>query len=175
MASMLSAAAGAILCIVFPFLLAYAAASDFLTMKISNRVTGSVVVAFLVYVVVAGLGWSELWPHLAAGGLALLLSFALFARGWIGGGDAKLTAAAALWFGLAHFLDFLLTASLLGGGLTLAILYARTYPLPAFALSLPFAVRLHDRATGIPYGIALSAAALLILPYTAEFVLLATP
>lgn len=175
MAGMFSLAVGTMLCVVFPFLLAYAAASDLLTMKISNRVTSTVAVAFLVYAVTAGFGWSELWPHLAAGALALVLCFGLFARGWIGGGDAKLAAATALWFGLTHLLDYMLMASLLGGALTLAIIYVRSYPLPNFAFALPFAVRLHDRATGVPYGIALAAAALLILPDTADFRTLVTP
>lgn len=152
--------------VVFPFLMAYAAASDLLTMLIPNRINALIVIAFAVYAASAGLGWAELGSHLAAGGLTLLVTFTLFALGHIGGGDAKLAAATALWFGLGYLADYLLIASVLGGVLTLAILYLRTHPLPAFALRWPFALQLHDSRTGIPYGIALAAAALLVLPQT---------
>jgi len=157
---------GFLLCLVFPFLMAYAAASDLLTMTIPNRLNGLVVAAFGLYAVGAGLGWPELAEHLGAGALTLTVTFSLFAFGLIGGGDAKLAAATALWLGFGHLAEYLLVASLLGGILTLAILYVRTYPLPAFTNRLPFAVHLHDAKTGIPYGIALAGAALLVLPVT---------
>lgn len=162
------------LSIIFPFLMAYAAASDMLTMLIPNRVNALILGAFVLYAATAGLGWAELGSHLAAGGLTLLATFTLFALGYIGGGDAKLAAATALWFGLVDVADYLLVASILGGGLTLAILYARTFPLPRFALRWPFALHLHDARTGIPYGIALAAAALLVLPQTQAWERLAT-
>ena len=60
-------AAYLLLCVVFPFLMAYAAASDLLTMRISNRVTGLVFVGFLLYALVSGMDWSDLSRHLAAG------------------------------------------------------------------------------------------------------------
>lgn len=154
------------LSLVFPFLMAYAAASDMLTMLIPNRLNALIVAAFALYAATAGLGWDEIGSHVAAGGLTLLVTFTLFAFGQIGGGDAKLAAVTALWFGLGHVADYLLVASILGGVLTLAILYARAFPLPRFALRLPFALHLHDSRTGIPYGIALAAAALIVLPQT---------
>ncbi|MBD8906900.1 peptidase [Methylorubrum zatmanii] len=144
--------------------MAYAAASDLLTMRISNRVTGLVVLGFALHALLSGMALNELALHLAAGALTLVVAFAMFARGWIGGGDAKLAAGTALWLGIEHLADYLLVASILGGALTLAILYARAYPLPRATLRLPFAVHLHDSRTGIPYGIALAAAALIVLP-----------
>src|SRR5262249_52418386 len=53
---------------------------------------------------------------LAAGCVVLVAAFSLFARGVIGGGDAKLAAATALWLGFDHLLPYLLYASLIGGG-----------------------------------------------------------
>lgn len=161
---MLSLTAYLLLCFVFPFLMAYAAASDLLTMRISNRITGLVFIGFWVYALASGMAWADLLRHVAAGILTLVITFLMFARGWIGGGDAKLAASTALWIGLAHLLDYFILASLLGGPLTLAILSARTRPLPRPVLKLPFAVHLHDTKTGIPYGIALAAAALIVLP-----------
>ena len=50
--------------------------------------------------------------------------------GWVGGGDAKVAASAALWFGFDHLLNYLLYASLFGGALTLLLLQFRQWPLP---------------------------------------------
>ncbi|MBE7247990.1 MAG: peptidase, partial [Actinomycetospora chiangmaiensis] len=72
----------------------------------------------------------------------------------------------ALWLGLDGLGDYLLVASIFGGALTLAILFARSHPLPLRIARMPFALHLHDAKTGIPYGIALAGAALLVLPET---------
>jgi prepilin peptidase CpaA len=104
--------------------------------------------------------------HCAAGLVVLAAAFACFAFGWIGGGDAKVAAAAALWFGFAHLVDYLLIASLFGGALTLFILVFRQWPLPYALAGQHWLLRLHHRDTGIPYGIALAAGALVVYPDT---------
>jgi prepilin peptidase CpaA len=55
---------------------------------------------------------------------------------------------------------------LLGGALTLALLEFRKHALPALLARRPWIERLHKIDGGIPYGIALAAAALLIYPST---------
>jgi prepilin peptidase CpaA len=84
----------------------------------------------------------------------------MFAAGWIGGGDAKLAAATALWLGWDMAMEYAVVASLFGGALTLAILQFRSWPLPRIALGVPWLNHLHQPRTGIPYGIALAAAGL---------------
>lgn len=154
------------LLIVFPFLMAYAASSDLLTMTIPNRVSIILLVAFFAFALACGFTWLELARHAGAGALVLATTFVLFGLRVIGGGDAKLASVTALWLGFDHLLDYLLVASVAGGALTLAILFVRGLPLPIAATRFPFAVRLHHPKTGVPYGIALSAAALAILPET---------
>jgi prepilin peptidase CpaA len=154
------------LLILFPFLMAYAAASDLLTMLIPNRISLALIVGFAVLAASGFLSLGEIGLHVGAAGVVLACTFTLFAMNIIGGGDAKLAAATALWLGFDGLLDYLLAASLLGGLLTLGLLAARAHPLPNPLARLPFALRLHDAKTGIPYGIALAAAALLVLPDT---------
>ena len=154
------------LLIVVPFLMAYAAMRDLLTMLIPNTVSIALVAAFAAFAAVTGLGWSDLSSHLGAGAATLTATFTLFALGYIGGGDAKLAAATALWIGFDQLLAYLTLASLAGGALTLGLLAARSHPLPGFVARLPFVLHLHDAKTGVPYGIALSLAALIILPET---------
>jgi len=155
--------------LVFPALMAFAAASDLVTMTISNWISLALVVAFAVLAPFAGIPLGDIGLHAAVGAGVLALTFAMFAFGWIGGGDAKLAAAVALWFGTAHGLEFALHTAVYGGVLTLGLLTFRRFPLPLFALRHGWVTRLHDRATGVPYGIAIAAGALMVYPETPFF------
>ena len=86
--------------------------------------------------------------------------------GWIGGGDAKVAAAAALWFGFADLMNYLVWASLFGGALTLLLIQFRQWPLPSALTGQAWLLRLHAKDSGIPYGIALAIGALMIYPET---------
>ena len=83
----------------FPALMAYAACSDLLTMRISNRVSLILFFGFVVMGFALRLPLDAWLMHFAAGGLVLVITFALFAAGWVGGGDAKLAAVTAMWLG----------------------------------------------------------------------------
>lgn len=152
--------------LLFPALMAFAAASDLFTMKISNRVSLALVVGFFVLAFAGGMAPYEMLSHVGAGVLLLVAAFTCFAMGWMGGGDAKVAASAALWFGFAPLMDFLLYASLFGGALTLLLLQFRQWPLPYGLAGQAWLARLHDKRTGIPYGIALALGALMVYPET---------
>lgn len=155
-----------IMLVVFPAAMAYAAASDLVSMTISNRLCLVLLAAFVVCAATLGLGWPQLGWHLAAGGLVLVVCFGMFAAGWVGGGDAKLAAVTALWFGFEQLMPYLAIAAIGGGVLTLLLLQIRSVPLPTVAHGWSWARRLHSPTEGVPYGIALAFAALLILPQT---------
>lgn len=152
--------------LLFPALMAFAAASDLFTMTISNRVSLALVAGFLAVALLGGMAPYDLMMHAAAGALVLVVTFGCFAFGWIGGGDAKVASAAALWFGFAQLMDYLLYASLFGGALTLLLLQFRQWPLPYVLVAQPWLARLHAKESGIPYGIALAIGALMIYPQT---------
>ncbi len=151
----------------FSILMVYAAISDLLTLTISNRISAALVLLFVVMAFACGLPVREILWHLGCGAAVLVVAFFLFARGWIGGGDAKLAAATAIWLGFDHLGDYALSASILGGLLTVSIIGLRKWPLPGIFLARQWATRLHDPGTGIPYGIALASAGLLLYPKTA--------
>lgn len=155
--------------LVFPMLMAYAASSDLLTMRISNRLVLLLLGCFFLIALLVGLPLDLVGMHLAAAAVVLALSFAFFALGWIGGGDAKLIAATTLWLGFGGMLQYLLYASLLGGALTLSLLAVRRWPLPLQLKQVGWIDRLHDAKTGVPYGIALAAAGLLVYPSSVIF------
>ena len=150
----------------FPALMAFAAASDLFTMTISNRVSLALAAGFLVLALPSGMGVYDILSHLGAGAAVLTVAFACFTLGWIGGGDAKVAAGAALWFGFGHLLNYLVYASLFGGALTLLLLQFRQWPLPYALAGQPWLLRLHAKESGIPYGIALAIGALTIYPDT---------
>lgn len=150
----------------FPFAMIMAACLDLLTMKLPNRFVIAFAAMFVPAAIACGLGVQEMAMHLAAGAAMLAVSFALFIPGWIGGGDAKFFAATALWLGWDHLLEFALLAAVFGGGLTLAVLALRALPLPVFLSRREWALRLHRPTTGIPYGIAMAMAGVLIFSQT---------
>ena len=150
----------------FPALMAFAASSDLLTMTISNRLSLALAAGFLALALMAGMPLAAIGMHVAAAAAVLTVGFFFFTRGWIGGGDAKLFAATALWFGFDHLLDYAVYASIFGGALTLGLLQFRKLPLPGALARQPWIMRLHEERGGIPYGIALAAAALVIYPKT---------
>jgi prepilin peptidase CpaA len=151
----------------FPAAMAFAAASDLVSMTISNRVSIALIIGFFLLAWMTGMDWADVGRHLLAGLAVLVVAFAFFARGWIGGGDAKLAAATALWLGFSHLMEYLLIASIAGGILTLLLLQLRTLPMPQLLARQKWIARLHDFETGIPYGIALAIAGLMVYPETA--------
>jgi prepilin peptidase CpaA len=158
--------ADAIRLTLFPAMMAFAASSDLLTMTISNRVSLILVGGFFALAAIGGVNAADVLAHLAAGCVVLVAAFGLFARGIIGGGDAKLAAATALWLGFEHLLPYLLYASLLGGALSVALIWFRMAPLPDWLARHAWVGRLHGKDGGVPYGIALAAAALAVYPDT---------
>jgi prepilin peptidase CpaA len=150
----------------FPAVMAFAASSDLLTMTIANRVSLALVGGFVVLAALSGASGADLASHAGAAAAVLAAAFVCFARGWIGGGDAKLAAATTLWLGFGHLLDYLVYASLLGGALTLLIVQFRNFPLPRLLVGRDWAERLHRDGGGVPYGIALAVAALAVYPQT---------
>jgi prepilin peptidase CpaA len=152
--------------LLFPALMAFAAASDLVSMTISNRVSLALVAGFFTLAALGGMGLHDIFSHVGAGATVLAVGFACFAMGWVGGGDAKVAASAALWFGFGHLLDYLLLASLFGGALTLLLLQFRQWPLPYPFARQGWLLKLHAKETGIPYGIALAIGALVVYPET---------
>lgn len=152
--------------IVFPAAMVFAAFSDLFTMTIPNRVSLILIIVYFALAAYIPLSWNAVVMHVSCGFAVLALTFVLFQRGWVGGGDAKLASATALWLGWENLLDYGLVASIAGGALTLVILIMRWNELPARLLSVKFVARLAEKTNGVPYGIALAIAGLLVYPQT---------
>lgn len=151
----------------FPGAMAFAAATDLFTMTVPNRIAIVLLAGFFLLAPVVGLSLSDIGLHSLVGVAALVAAFFCFAMGWIGGGDAKLFAATALWMGPELIFTYTLITALLGGVLTLAILFLRGMPLPVALAGQGWLLRLHDQKAGVPYGIALAVGGLIAYPDSA--------
>lgn len=146
---------------ILPFGLALAAVSDLLTMTIPNRISIVLVTGFLVLAPLTGMPWTEIGMSLVAALAVFGVCFALFAINVMGGGDAKLLTASALWFGFNHsLLAFLVTVGYVGGAVTLIFLLVRSRANSVVAMGIPLPASLVT-ARKIPYGIAIAAAGFL--------------
>ncbi|WEZ84862.1 prepilin peptidase [Rhizobium sp. 32-5/1] len=141
--------------IILPLCLAIAAFSDLFTMTIPNRVSAIILGAFVLVAPLAGLDLTTIGIHLSAGLAVFVVCFALFALNVMGGGDAKLLTASAVWFGFNNSLiEFLIYVSALGGVLAILVLMMRKQENTILASGLPVP-HLLLTAKKIPYGIAI--------------------
>lgn len=135
-------------------------------MTISNKVSIALIAGFLSFSYLIGMDLQTFLWHWAMFLIILVSGFTLFALNIIGGGDAKMAAATGLWLGWSHSFSFLLLSAIFGGLLTILLLKFRSELLPERLLKVEWIMRLHDTKTGVPYGIALGLAALLVYPQT---------
>ena len=146
---------------ILPLGLALAAISDLATMTIPNRVPVALLASFLILAPFSGVAWPEIGMSLVAGLAVFGVCFALFALNVMGGGDAKLLTAAAIWFGFNHsLLVFLVTVGYVGGAVTLVFLLLRSQAGSVMAMGIPLPPSLVN-AKKIPYGIAIAIAGFL--------------
>ncbi|MCI4588767.1 prepilin peptidase [Sphingobium sp. BYY-5] len=132
-------------------LLIAAAITDLRARIISNRLNLTVALLAPLWWLACGLEpWPDMAVQLLGGALVFILFTALFAIGVMGGGDVKLLGALALWFPWQAMLSLIVLMALLGGAVTLAtVLHHRLAKRPG--------------QPEIPYGVAISAAALWVL------------
>jgi prepilin peptidase CpaA len=154
------------------FLLVVAALWDVRRRRIPNFMSGATLL-FGLSSAVASQGWEAFLSGMAACLATILIGWVPWTKGWIGGGDVKLAAAAASAVGLSMLHEYLL-ATALAGGLVALICYvlssrsarrdmvANLKLLPAGIIAEP---DIHGGAgrVSVPYGVACVAGALFVL------------
>lgn len=148
--------------LIFPALMAFAACYDCLCKRISNGLCLLLAATFFPAAIIIALPLDAMLSHVLCGVSALALGFALFAKAWIGGGDAKLFAAGALWFGWTNIVDFAGVTAIAGGFLALGVI---TFQMVCGRFFNSQAGWL-KRDAELPYGIALAFGTLAIYPHS---------
>lgn len=142
----------------FIVLMAIAAIQDILSYTISNWISLMAALVFCVFAVLTRMPLENLIMHFATGAIVLVFGFVLFAMGVFGGGDAKLFAAASMWFAWPGVLSFAFYTAVAGGVLAVVILLGRQIQ---FKTPPKYIGHLLNKQAGIPYGVALFVGAVL--------------
>ncbi len=136
----------------------WAAIMDVSTLTIPNWLNLGLAALGLVAIVIVSPGPAALLIHLGLALVCLVVGFGLFAGGVIGGGDAKMVPAVAIWLGPAAMLPFLAMMAVAGGGLAVFLLVIRSSVSPQ---RIPARVRRPFIAgEGVPYAVAITAGAI---------------
>jgi prepilin peptidase CpaA len=155
---------------VFPALVIVAALKDVTSYTIPNWISGVLIVAFAPAALASGLTLGAMGVHLAVGVACLLAGIGMFAAGWIGGGDAKLFAAAGLWLGAQTIAPFILVTALGGGALAVFLLQLRSnWARGMLPVGPGWVERLREPKGDAPYGVAIALGALVAFPQSALF------
>ncbi len=149
---------------VLPTLMIIAAASDVTSYRIPNWLTGLTAALFFPAAWLSSMPLGEFGYHVMAGAVLFAVGYALFAFGLFGGGDAKLMAAAGLWFGSSQSMSFLVLTVFAGFFLTLAVMGWSAFNLWAELKDLSFRHKFSELKPKIPYGFALAVGAILAFP-----------
>lgn len=137
----------AILCV----LLLIAAATDLKSRIIANRLNLAVALLAPAWWWASGLAlWPDAALQLALGAIVFALFAAMFALGWMGGGDVKLLGALALWLPVIPLIQMLFVMSVLGGVLTILVVAAHR-------------IRKLKTNPEVPYGVAIACAGLWVI------------
>jgi prepilin peptidase CpaA len=145
----------------FAALVIGAAVRDLASFTIPNWISIALALAFAPAALLAGVPLPEIGVSVAVGAGMLVIGAAMFAFGWIGGGDAKLMAAAAIWVGLRGLAPFAIYTALAGGLLALSLVALRSAWLRPLAAGGPgWTQRLATPGESAPYGVAIAAGAL---------------
>ncbi len=156
--------------LLFAFFMSLAAVHDLAALRIPNFVPAGLALGFLAAALLTGVSFPTIGAHLLVGFLMLIFGFTLFALKVMGGGDGKLLAAAALWFGPGTILvSFLFHVALFGGVLAVSLIFFRRIPLPSMVHNQKWLMRLHDADVGMPYALAIAAGGFFVFPESLFF------
>ncbi|MDO9527030.1 MAG: prepilin peptidase [Gemmobacter sp.] len=146
--------------VVFGTAMVWAAVSDAATRTIPNCISILMLAGYCLLAPLAGFSLRDMGASAGAAGLVGIVLVVFFARGWIGGGDAKLITATTLWLGPDQLLNFLLWTSVVGGLLAVAALAFRGVPMNTAGAMPVWVSRTLGRSGGIPFALAIAPAGL---------------
>jgi prepilin peptidase CpaA len=153
--------------LIFPALVIAGGLKDAATYTIPNWIPLALIGGFPLAALAMGLPLGAVGVQLAVGGLALVAGMTMFALRWIGGGDAKLFAAAGLWLGWPAAFTFVAVTAIAGGALAVALLGLRSTHVRPFVPNGPaWFARLAEPGENVPYGVAIAVGALAAYPFS---------
>jgi prepilin peptidase CpaA len=149
---------------ILPILMIIAGAGDALSLRIPNWLTLAIFAAFFPLAWATGMPLAAFGLHVLTAVILLVVGFALFSAGLFGGGDAKLMAAAGIWFGSSQALPFLAFTVMAGGVLALCVALWSVISITWGTHNVSLAKKLSGLKPNVPYGYAIAIGAILAFP-----------
>jgi prepilin peptidase CpaA len=153
-----------------PVLMIVAAMTDVTSFRIPNWLTATIAILFVPMAYATGMPLLDFGWHLAGGAILFVIGYLLFAVGVFGGGDAKLMAAAGLWFGTDLTVPFLLMTAIAGGALAIGVsawsAFMVMWEIHAGDQNPTIDKQLKKIKPKLPYGFAFAVGAILAFPQT---------
>ena len=149
---------------VFPLLMIIAGASDALSLRIPNWLTLTIFAAFFPLAIATGMPLAAFGLHVLTAVILFGVGFVLFSTGLFGGGDAKLLAAAGVWFGSSQALPFLVFTTMAGGVLALLVGLWSMISMSWEVNDGPWLKKISSLRPSVPYGYAFAIGAILAFP-----------
>ncbi len=153
-----------IVMVAWPFLVVYAAIGDFMTMRIPNWLNLSIFLLFFPAALLAGMPLEQFLWHVAAFCFTLIIGFTLSMTIRFGGGDAKMMAALAIWFGWDLLPAFIAFSAIAGGLLAIAMKAWQMMRVEDTVWNGGRLSKVLFRDLDLPYGIAFASGALFVFP-----------
>ena len=151
---------------VFPLMVVMAGISDFFTLKIPNWLNAVIAVSVVPFVILSGMPLELFAWHVLAGLVMFAVGFFLFLANLIGGGDAKMLAACALWVGWDSLMQFGLGTAIAGGALVIAMKIWVFFADHKDTRGMDWAKNFLSTRPQLPYGIAIAAGGVIVFPAT---------
>ena len=161
-----SGGVGQFFLMLFPLLMILGGAVDVMTRRIPNSLVVGTAALFLPAALVTGMPLWIMSLHVATAAVLLVLGFGLFSFGVVGGGDAKMMAAAGLWLGFPCSILFITFSALAGGLLAAAMGLWFLVTMEGGMHSAWFDKAVAPLKPSVPYGFALAAGAILATPFS---------
>jgi prepilin peptidase CpaA len=150
----------------FPLLAITSGIFDYFTLRIPNWLNGVNALAFVFAAFAFAMPLDLVGLHVASGLILLTAGFALFAANIIGGGDAKMLAVMGFWVGWSQLVPFLVYMAIYGGLLGICIIAFRKAQQMATMTGLDTFAPIMTKKIDLPYGMAIAAGALSVVPET---------
>ncbi len=140
-----------------------AARSDAMDLRISNQLTLTMAAGGLLAVGLLDANGATLFAAVLTGAATLAIGWIMFELGWLGGGDAKLAGAAAIWLGPQFTPVFLLATTIFGALLAIVLIVVSRWDRMPDLVGGPWRTRLAADAICVPYAVAMAPAGALAI------------
>ncbi len=140
--------------------------SDLRAMRIPNLHVLIIIGAFILAYLLSPESFGRWWEPMASFIIVFVVTYIMFAVGMIGGGDAKLAAALALWTGLPGLAAYMFYMAIMGGVLGVLALVIRKRKTIFKSPEGSWISEVQSGKNAVPYGIAITFGAWMALLYT---------